>query len=203
MQLVPKQWNWGTKSKGALSFCSTIRINTQTPECQLQQIFRIHHLPGGRLRHCAFVWRNCQGHGHSPWLWRTFWLKDLSRSHLCEFSSEEPLQAGMSAEQSRPSLRLSLELRGKLTAPEPSLPPTFPPGPSHVPWHQSRGQASMMSGSPTSGDAGWQVSPLHLLHDKDKGMSSGPLGIEKCPGLVLKTTAELSRWLFRGQRIHS
>lgn len=50
----------------------------------------------------------------------TFWLQELSRSSLCESTTEDPQQAVMSAQESGPSLGLSLDLGKMLIAPKPS-----------------------------------------------------------------------------------
>lgn len=102
---------WGTDLKETLCFCSTHRSKTQILEHHLEQRSRTYHLPGGRCRYCAVlegmaIFFRCGG---------------VSRSSLCGSTHEEPLQAVMSAQESGPSLRLSLDLRAKLIVPKPSF----------------------------------------------------------------------------------
>lgn len=89
------------------------------------KIFRTYHLLGRSLRLCGYVWRKPLGHGHSFWLWGKFWLRDLSRKNLCESTNADPQSAAVSAQESGLPLGLSLELRGKPTALQPSLLPTW------------------------------------------------------------------------------
>lgn len=73
---------------------------------------------GGRLRDCGCAWKEALRAQPVFLVVGNTWLQDLSRTNLCESINKEPQQAVTSAQESRPSLRLSLDLREKLIAPK-------------------------------------------------------------------------------------